>query len=112
VRIIHLPTGITVSCQDEKSQLQNKVKAMRVLRARLYQQQLAEQLGERSEARRSQVGTGERAEKIRTYNFKEGRVTDHRLGLTVHSLDAVLDGDLDDFHDGLAAREAAEKLAG
>jgi peptide chain release factor 1 len=112
VRIIHLPTGITVSCQDEKSQLQNKVKAMRVLRARLYQQQLAEQLGERSEARKSQVGTGERAEKIRTYNFKEGRVTDHRLGLTVHSLDAVLDGDLDDFHDGLAAREAAEKLAG
>ncbi len=111
VRITHKPTGIVVSCQDEKSQLQNKLKAMRVLRARLYQQQMAEQLGERSEARKAQVGTGERAEKIRTYNFKENRVTDHRLGLTLHSLDAILDGDLDEFHDGLAAQEAAELLA-
>jgi peptide chain release factor 1 len=111
VRITHKPTGIVVSCQDEKSQLQNKLKAMRVLRARLYQQQMAEQLGERSDTRRAQVGTGERAEKIRTYNFKENRVTDHRLGLTLHSLDAILDGDLDDFHDGLAAQEAAELLA-
>ena len=111
VRIIHEPTGIVVSCQDEKSQLQNKLKAMRVLRARLYQQQMEEQLGERSEARRSQVGTGERAEKIRTYNFKENRVTDHRIGLTLHSLDAVLDGDLDQFHERLAADEAASLLA-
>jgi peptide chain release factor 1 len=111
VRIIHKPTGIVVSCQDEKSQLQNKVKALRVLRARLYQQQMAEQLGERSAARRSQVGSGERAEKIRTYNFKENRVTDHRIGLTVHALDAVLDGDLDRFHERLAAEEAAELLA-
>jgi len=111
VRITHKPTGIVVSCQDEKSQLQNKLKAMRVLRARLYQQQMAEQLGERSDARKAQVGTGERAEKIRTYNFKENRVTDHRLGLTLHSLDAILDGDLDEFHDGLAAQEAADLLA-
>ncbi|MDJ0961993.1 MAG: peptide chain release factor 1 [Acidimicrobiia bacterium] len=111
VRITHKPTGIVVSCQDEKSQLQNKLKAMRVLRARLYQQQMAEQLGERSDARRAQVGSGERAEKIRTYNFKENRVTDHRLGLTLHSLVNILDGDLDEFHDGLAAQEAAELLA-
>jgi peptide chain release factor 1 len=110
VRITHKPTGIVVSCQDEKSQLQNKVKAMRVLRARLYQQQKEEQLGERASARKTQVGTGERAEKIRTYNFKENRVTDHRLGLTVHSLGEVLDGDLDDFHDRLADLEAAEAL--
>ena len=111
VRITHRPTGIVVSCQDEKSQLQNKLKAMRVLRARLYQQQMAEQLGERSQARKAQVGTGERAEKIRTYNFKENRVTDHRIGLTLHSLDGILDGDLDQFHDDLAAQEAAELLA-
>jgi peptide chain release factor 1 len=111
VRITHKPTGLTVSCQDEKSQLQNKLKAMRVLRARLYQQQLAEQQGERSEARRAQVGTGERAEKIRTYNFKENRVTDHRIGLTLHSLPAILDGDLEEFHAHLAAQAAAEALA-
>jgi peptide chain release factor 1 len=110
VRITHAPTGIVVSCQDEKSQLQNKMKAMRVLRARLYQQQLAEQLGERSENRKAQVGTGERAEKVRTYNFKENRVTDHRIGLTLHSLAAILDGDLDEFHDRLAAKETAEAL--
>jgi peptide chain release factor 1 len=112
VRITHKPTGIVVSCQDEKSQLQNKLKAMRVLRARLYQQQLEERLGERSEARKAQVGSGERAEKIRTYNFKENRVTDHRLGLTLYSLPGILDGDLDEFHDALAAREVAELLAG
>ena len=112
VRITHKPTGVTVSCQDEKSQLQNKLKAMRVLRARLYQQQLEEQLGERSDARRQQVGSGERAEKIRTYNFKENRVTDHRVGLTLHSLTAILDGDLDEFHESLMAQEAADLLAG
>ena len=112
IRITHKPTGMVVSCQDEKSQLQNKLKAMRVLRARLYQQQLEEQMGERSDARRSQVGTGERAEKIRTYNFKENRVTDHRIGMTVHSLPAILDGDLDGFHEGLMAQAAADVLAG
>jgi len=111
VRITHVPTGIVVSCQDEKSQLQNKLKAMRVLRARLYKQQLEEKLGEQASARKSQVGTGERAEKIRTYNFKENRVTDHRVGLTLHSLQDILDGDLDEFHDALIARDAAEALS-
>ena len=111
VRITHTPTGIVVSCQDEKSQLQNKIKAMRVLRARLYQVQLEEQQGERADARRSQVGSGERSEKIRTYNFKENRVTDHRIGLTVHSLPAVLDGDLEDLHEALIADDIARKLS-
>jgi peptide chain release factor 1 len=111
VRITHKPSGIVVSCQDEKSQLQNKLKAMRVLRARLYQQQMAEQMGERSEERRLQVGSGERSEKIRTYNFKENRVTDHRVNLTVHSLPAILDGDLEQLHDALITREASERLA-
>lgn len=111
VRITHLPTGLVVTCQDEKSQLQNKIKALRVLRARLYQQQMAEQQGEQASARRSQVGTGQRAEKIRTYNFKENRVTDHRVGLTLHSLPEILDGSLDEFHDALIANAAAESLA-
>lgn len=111
VRITHRPTGIVVSCQDEKSQLQNKTKALRVLRARLYQAQMAEQIGERASVRRSQVGTGDRSEKIRTYNFKENRVTDHRVGLTVHSLPQVLDGDLEVLHDALVADEAARALA-
>ena len=111
VRITHVPTGIVVSCQDEKSQLQNKIKAMRVLRARLYQIQLEEQHGERADARRSQVGTGDRSEKIRTYNFKENRVTDHRIGLTIHSLPAVLDGDLEQLHEALIADDVARKLA-
>lgn len=111
VRITHKPTGIVVSCQDEKSQLQNKIKAMRVLRARLYQIQLDEQLGERASVRRSQVGTGQRSEKIRTYNFKENRVTDHRIGLTVHSLPDVLDGDLESIHEALVADDVARQLA-
>ena len=111
VRITHTPTGIVVSCQDEKSQLQNKLKALRVLRARLYQIQIEEQMGERASVRRSQVGTGERSEKIRTYNFKENRVTDHRIGLTVHSLPAVLDGDLDEIHQALIADDVAQRLA-
>ncbi len=110
VRITHIPTGVVVTCQDEKSQLQNKLKAMRVLRARLYQAQLAEQQGEQASARRSQVGTGERSEKIRTYNFKENRVTDHRVSLTLHSLPEILDGDLDNFHTALIAQDAAESL--
>ena len=112
VRITHIPTGITVSCQDEKSQLQNKTKALRVLRARLFQQQVEAQLGERADVRRSQVGSGERSEKIRTYNFKENRVTDHRVGLTVHTLPQVLDGDLTVLHDALIADEAARAFAG
>ncbi|HZJ47573.1 MAG TPA: peptide chain release factor 1 [Acidimicrobiia bacterium] len=112
VRITHRPTGIVVSCQDEKSQLQNKTKAMRVLRARLYQQQMAEQVGERASVRRSQVGSGQRAEKIRTYNYKDNRVTDHRVGITVHALPQVLDGDLEVLHDALIADEAARALAG
>ncbi len=111
VRLTHIPTGLVVTCQDEKSQLQNKLKAMRVLRARLYQQQIAEQQGEQASARRSQVGTGERSEKIRTYNFKENRVTDHRVGLTLHSLPEILDGSLDAFHTALIAHDAAESLA-
>ena len=111
VRITHKPTGIVVSCQDEKSQLQNKLKAMRVLRARLYQIQLEEQLGERASVRKSQVGSGQRAEKIRTYNFKENRVTDHRIGMTIHSLPDVLDGDLEDLHAALTADDVAQRLA-
>lgn len=111
VRLTHKPTGIVVSCQDEKSQLQNKIKAMRVLRARLYQVQLEEQMGERASARRSQVGSGERSEKIRTYNFKENRVTDHRISMTVHSLPEVLDGDLEGFHTALIADDVAKRLA-
>jgi peptide chain release factor 1 len=112
VRITHRPSGIVVSCRDEKSQLQNKIKAMRVLRARLYQRQRAEQAGERASVRRSQVGSGERSEKIRTYNYKDNRVTDHRVGLTVHSLPNVLDGDLGVLHDALIADEIARLLAG
>jgi peptide chain release factor 1 len=111
IRITHKPTGIVVSCQDEKSQLQNKLKAMRVLRARLYQIQLEEQMGERASVRRSQVGTGDRSEKIRTYNFKENRVTDHRVGLTIHALPAVLDGDLEELHAALIADDVAQRLA-
>lgn len=111
IRITHKPTGIVVSCQDEKSQLQNKLKALRVLRARLYQIQLEEQMGERASVRRSQVGTGDRSEKIRTYNFKENRVTDHRIGMTIHSLSAVLDGDLEGLHTALIADDVARRLA-
>ncbi len=110
VRITHKPTGLVVSCQDEKSQLQNKLKAMRVLRARLYQQQLDEQLGEIAAHRKAQVGTGERAEKIRTYNFRENRVTDHRVGLTIKRLPDVLEGDLDEFHEALMADDEARRL--
>jgi peptide chain release factor 1 len=110
VRVTHLPTGIVVSCQDEKSQLQNRTKAMAILRARLYQAEQERLQAERSEARRSQVGTGERSEKIRTYNFPQNRVTDHRIGKTVHNLAGVLNGDLDEFIEELATMEQAEKL--
>jgi peptide chain release factor 1 len=110
VRITHLPTGIVVSMQDEKSQLQNKQKAMRVLRARLYEAERERQHAEVAAARRSQVGTGERAEKIRTYNFPENRLTDHRVKHTVHRLDQILDGDLQEFTDALQAEERRRAL--
>ena len=111
VRITHLPTGIVVAMQDEKSQLQNKQKAMRVLRARLYEAEREKQMAEVAEARRSQIGTGDRAEKIRTYNFPESRVTDHRIKLTVHRLDQVLEGELGEFTEALRAEEQRQALA-
>jgi peptide chain release factor 1 len=110
VRITHKPSGIVVSMQDEKSQLQNREKAMRVLRARLYERALKEQRAEIAADRRSQVGTGERSEKIRTYNFPQGRVTDHRVKLTAHNLDQVLNGELREFTDALAAEEKRARL--
>ena len=112
VRITHLPTGIVVAMQDEKSQIQNRAKAMIVLRSRLLKAEQDRQAAELSEQRRSQVGTGGRSEKIRTYNFKENRVTDHRIGLTLYKLDKVLMGDLDEVVDALAAEERARQLAG
>jgi peptide chain release factor 1 len=112
VRITHVPTGLVVSCQDEKSQLQNKDKAMRILRSRLLQLEQDKQHAEVSAARREQVKGGGRSEKIRTYNFKENRVTDHRIGLTVHALDRVLTGDLDEIIDALAAAERSRQLGG
>jgi peptide chain release factor 1 len=110
VRLTHKPSGIVVSMQDEKSQLQNREKAMRVLRARLYEQALAEQQAELAADRRAQVGTGDRAEKIRTYNYGERRVTDHRVKRTVHNLDAVLEGELDELTDALASDEKRRRL--
>ena len=110
VRLTHKPTGLVVTCQDEKSQLQNKEKALRILRARLLQIERDRQEEELSSARRSQVKSGGRSDKIRTYNFKENRVTDHRIGLTLHALDRVLAGDLDEIIDGLAEAERAEQL--
>ncbi len=111
VRITHQPTGIVVSMQDEKSQLQNKERAMRVLRARLYERELAEQQAKVAAERKAQVGMGERSEKVRTYNFPQGRVTDHRIKLTSHDLDGVLGGALDQFTDALAAEERRQRLA-
>jgi len=110
VRITHKPSGIVVSMQDEKSQLQNRERAMRVLRARLYEAALAEQQAELAADRRSQVGTGERAEKIRTYNYGERRVTDHRIKLTAHNLDDVLEGELDEFTTALQSDEKRRAL--
>jgi peptide chain release factor 1 len=110
VRITHLPTGIQVAMQDEKSQLQNKQKALRVLRARLYERERERQQEELSAARRSQIGSGERAEKIRTYNFPENRVTDHRIHLTQHKLDKILEGELADFTDALASEDRRRAL--
>ena len=107
VRITHLPSGITVHCQDEKSQLKNKAKAMRILRARIYEMEEAKAASERAEARKSQVGTGDRSERIRTYNFPENRVTDHRIGLVLYKLDRIMEGDVTEIFDALkfSARE-------
>jgi peptide chain release factor 1 len=110
VRITHLPTNTVVSCQDEKSQIKNREKAMKVLRSRLYEVALAEQQKAIASDRRSQVGTGDRSEKIRTYNFQQGRVTDHRIGLTLHRLQEILDGDLEEILSGLIAHSQAAKL--
>jgi peptide chain release factor 1 len=110
VRITHLPTGMVVSCQDEKSQIKNRAKAERVLRSRLYDLRLAEQQKQISEERRTMVGTGDRSEKIRTYNFPQNRVTDHRIGLTLHQLDRILDGRLDEIIDALITHYQTEKL--
>jgi peptide chain release factor 1 len=110
VRITHLPTGMVVSCQDEKSQLKNKEKAIKVLRARLLEKAEEEQHGELADARKTQVGTGDRSERIRTYNFPQSRVTDHRIGLTLHKLDLILDGELTEIIEALITAEQAEKL--
>ncbi|AGK95442.1 peptide chain release factor 1 [Clostridium pasteurianum] len=110
VRITHLPTGMVVSCQDEKSQLKNKEKAMKVLRARLFEKAQQERSAGIAEDRRSQVGTGDRSERIRTYNFPQGRVTDHRIGVTLYKLDSFLDGEIDEIIDALITEEQAEKM--
>lgn len=110
IRLIHKPTGIVIECQDERSQLRNKEKAMRLLRARLYEEKQRSQNDQIASERKSQVGTGDRSGKIRTYNFREGRVTDHRIGLTLYTLDAVMDGDLDGLIDALTAADMEEKL--
>jgi len=110
VRITHVPTGVVVSCQDEKSQLQNKDKALRILRSRLLEKIISEQTAELAQTRKTMVGTGDRSERIRTYNFPQNRVTDHRIGLTLHKMDLILAGDLDDIIDELASNERAEQL--
>jgi peptide chain release factor 1 len=110
VRITHLPTGLVVSCQDEKSQIKNKAKALRVLRSRLYDLALEEQRNAIAQDRKSQVGTGDRSEKIRTYNFPQNRLTDHRIGLTLHQLDRIMEGDISDVIDALVTHFQAEKL--
>lgn len=111
MRLTHIPTGLVVSCQDEKSQLKNKEKALKVLRSRLYEMELEKRHDAEAEARRSQVGTGDRSEKIRTYNFPQGRVTDHRIKLTLHRLEAVLGGDLEEVIDSLIAADQALRLS-
>ena len=110
VRITHLPTGLVVTCQDEKSQLKNKDKAMKVLASRLYDLYRSQADSEYAANRRAQVGTGERNERIRTYNFPQGRVTDHRIGLTLYKIDAIVDGDLDEIIDALTVEDQAQKL--
>jgi len=110
VRITHLPTGVVVSCQDEKSQHKNKDKAMKILRSRVYDMMIQEQNDAISQERKSQVGSGDRSERIRTYNYPQGRVTDHRIGLTLHRLDSVMNGDLDEIIDALITSDQSEKL--
>lgn len=112
VRITHLPSGMSASCQDERSQIKNKDKAMRVLRARLLEIKEAEERAKRDSERKGQVGTGDRSEKIRTYNFPQNRVTDHRIGLTLHKLDYVMEGDLDEIIDSLVTADNSERLKG
>ena len=111
IRLIHKPTGIVIECQDERSQFKNRDKAMKLLRTKLYDMKQAEQDAKIASERRSQVGTGDRSERIRTYNYPQSRVTDHRIGLTMHSLEAFLDGDLDEMLDALATADTAAKLA-
>jgi len=111
IRITHLPTGIVVACQDERSQLQNRIRAMSILRARLYEMELERQRQQVEATRRSQVGTGERSEKIRTYNYPQSRVTDHRINVSNYNLPAVMEGDIDEFIEELALRDEAERLA-
>lgn len=111
VRLTHIPTGIVISCQDEKSQLKNKDKALKILRSRLYEMELQKAHDVEAEARRSQIGTGDRSEKIRTYNFPQGRVTDHRIKLTLHKLDTIMNGDLDEVIDSLITADQTAKLA-
>jgi len=110
VRIVHVPTGLIVQCQDERSQIKNKEKAMKVLRSRLYEIEMERQERERASERKSQVGTGDRSEKIRTYNFPQNRVTDHRIGFSLHKLDQVLEGDIDEIIDNLITHYQAERL--
>ena len=112
VRILHKPTGIVVKCQQERSQLQNKERALQILKAKLYDMEVQKQMKEVTDLRRSQVGTGDRSERIRTYNFPQGRVTDHRIGLTLFKLLAFMDGDLDEMIDSLITSFQAEKLKG
>jgi len=111
IRITHLPTGIVIACQDERSQLQNRLRAMSILRARLYEIEEQKRITDLESARRSQVGTGERSEKIRTYNFPQSRVTDHRINMSIFNINAVMDGDLDSFIDELSMREETERLS-
>jgi peptide chain release factor 1 len=110
VRMTHLPTGIVVTCQDERSQLKNRVKAMSIMRARLYAIEQEKRMSEITESRRAQVGTGDRSEKVRTYNFPQSRVTDHRINMSVHNLEAFLDGDLDEMIDALITDEQTRLL--
>jgi peptide chain release factor 1 len=110
VRITHLPTGLVVTCQDEKSQIKNKEKAMKVLKSRLLERMQAEKDAEYAQNRRGQVGTGDRSERIRTYNFPQGRVTDHRIGLTLYRINDIVDGDLDEVIDALRIEEQAQQL--